>query len=310
MTKPFRFGVQLTGAADGTAWRAKARKTEALGYSTLFIPDHFGEQWGPIVAMTIAAEATTDLKVGALVFDNDYRHPIVLAKEIATLDLATGGRVEFGLGAGWMATDYEQSGIPYEPPAVRIDRMVEALAIYKECWNPTGAELVGTHYSVRGVVGKPTPASKPGPRLLIGGGGKRVLSIAAREADIIGVNPNLAAGAIGPQVVESAGASFYKERLGWIKEAAGERFDSLELQCLTFVVQVTENSAEFFEGMAQGFGLTLDEARATPIALVGTVDEICETLQQRREDFGLSYIVVHEAEMEAFGPVVGKLAGS
>ena len=310
MTHGFRFGVQLTGAADGPGWRAKARMVEDLGYSTLFLPDHFGDQWGPIVAMTIAAEATTTLNVGALVFDNDYRHPVVLAKEMATLDLATGGRVEFGLGAGWMKTDYDQSGIEYDPPAARVDRFEEALAVYKEHWSPSGAEIVGKHYSVRGLEGKPTPFTKPGPKLLIGGGGKRVLSIAAREADIVGVNPNLAAGVIGPEVVASAGASFYKERLGWIKEAAGSRFDDLELQCLTFLVAVTDDSSTVIGGMAQGFGLTEDEARSTPIALVGTVDEICETLQQRREELGLSYIVVQEPAMESFAPVVSKLVGA
>lgn len=310
MTQPFRFGVQLTGAADGPAWRAKARQVEDLGYSTLFIPDHFGEQWGPIVAMTIAAEATTALNVGALVFDNDYRHPIVLAKEMATLDLATDGRVEFGLGAGWMTTDYEQSGIAHDPAPVRIDRMVEAIAIYKECWAPTGAALEGAHYSVHDVVGKPEPRSKPGPKLIIGGGGKRVLSIAAREADIIGVNPNLAAGAIGPEVLESAGGGFYRERLGWIKDAAGERFDSLELQCLTFAVNITPDGKTILEGLASGMGINPDDARKMPLVLIGSVDEICDLLQQRREEYGLSYIVVHDPELEAFAEIVARLSGT
>src|ERR1700694_5305341 len=131
---PFRFAVQLSSAPTGKAWRELSRKVEALGYSTLIIPDHFGDQWAPIVALTVAAEATTTLRVGSLVFDNDYRHPVVLAKEIATLDLASSGRVEFGLGAGWMTTDYDESGMALDPPGVRVARMVEGLAVMKALW--------------------------------------------------------------------------------------------------------------------------------------------------------------------------------
>ena len=128
---PFRFGVQLSRAASGPAWRDTARKIEVLGYSTLFIPDHFEDQFGPLVALTVAAEATTTLRVGSLVFGNDYRHPMVLAKEIATLDLFSEGRVEFGLGAGWMTTDYEQSGIEADAAGIRISRMAESLAVHE-----------------------------------------------------------------------------------------------------------------------------------------------------------------------------------
>src|ERR1700733_5835129 len=145
---PFRFGVQLSNAETGAAWRATARKIEDLGYSTLFIPDHFEDQFGPLVALTVAAEATSTLRVGSLVFGNDYRHPVVLAKEIATLDVFSGGRVEFGLGAGWMTSDYEQAGIPNDPPAVRIDRLAESLAIMKSLWETGKASFDGTHYQV------------------------------------------------------------------------------------------------------------------------------------------------------------------
>ena len=155
---PFRFGVQLSGASSGAAWRDLARTIEGLGYSTLFIPDHFEDQFGPLVALTVAAEATTDLKVGSLVFGNDYRHPIVLAKEIATLDLVSEGRVEFGLGAGWMTTDYEQSGIAHDPPGVRISRMTESLAVMKSLWSTGAATFDGEHYSIAGAVGVPAAA--------------------------------------------------------------------------------------------------------------------------------------------------------
>ena len=310
MTKPFRFAVQTSTAPDGKSWRAKARKIEELGYSTLYIPDHFGDQWGPIVGMTIAAEATTTLNVGALVFDNDYRHPVVLAKEIATLDLASEGRVEFGIGAGWMKSDYDESGMAYDRPGVRIDRMVEGLSIMKQLWRDGTANLQGEHYAVTGAQGHPRPASPSSPKIVIGGGGKKVLSVAAREADIIGVNPNLNAGYVGPEVAASSKGDLYRERIQWIRDAAGDRFDDLELQCLTFMVQFTDDRQQAYENLAPLFGLTPAEAMDVPIALAGTVDEIVETLQRRREEYGFSYVVVHEPEMEAFGEVVAKLAGT
>ena len=229
---PFRFAVQLSNASSGASWRELARTIEGLGYSTLFIPDHFEDQFGPLVALTVAAEATTELNVGSLVFGNDYRHPIVLAKEVATLDLMSEGRVEFGLGAGWMTTDYDQSGIPNDPPGVRISRMAESLEIMKSLWSTGAATLAGEHYTITGAVGAPLPHSRPHPKIIIGGGGKRVLGIAAREADIVGVNPSLAAGYVGAEVLETTTAEYYDQRIGWIREAAGDRFDELELQVL------------------------------------------------------------------------------
>jgi probable F420-dependent oxidoreductase len=310
MTKPFRFAVQSSSAPDGKSWRELARKAESLGYSTLYVPDHFGDQWAPTVAMTIAAEATENLRVGALVYDNDYRHPVVLAKEMATLDLATEGRVEFGIGAGWMLTDYEQSGIAYDRPGVRIERMQEGLAIMKSLWSEGKATFSGKHYTITDAVGAPRPYSQPHPPIVIGGGGKKVLSIAAREADIVGVNPSLAAGAVGPEVAESAKAERFRERVAWVKEAAGPRFDDLELQILTFMAQVVPNGREVYEQMAPMFGLTPEEALEIPIVMAGTVDELCEMLTRRREEYGFNYIVIHGDAYEGFAPVVDRLAGT
>ncbi|MGA2837470.1 MAG: TIGR03621 family F420-dependent LLM class oxidoreductase [Acidimicrobiales bacterium] len=307
---PFRFGVQLSNASSGAAWRDLARTIEGLGYSTLFIPDHFEDQFGPLVAMTVAAEATTDLRVGSLVFGNDYRHPIVLAKEIATLDLVSEGRVEFGLGAGWMTTDYERSGIAHDPPGERITRMAESLAIMKSLWSTGAATFEGEYYRITGAVGAPLPHRRPHPPIIIGGGGKRVLGIAAREADIVGVNPSLAAGYVGPEVLETTTAEYYEERLGWIREAAGERFDELELQVLTFLVQIVPDRDDALERLGQLMGVTAEQVAGSPIALIGTVEQIIECLVERRERFGFSYVVVHEAEMEAFAPVVAALAGT
>jgi len=307
---PFRFGVQLSNATSGAAWREMARRIESLGYSTLFIPDHFEDQFGPLVALTVAAEATTSLRVGSLVFGNDYRHPVVLAKEVATLDLFSGGRVEFGLGAGWMTTDYEQSGIVADPPGRRISRMAESLAVMKSLWTTGEATYEGEYYQVTGALGRPEPVQRPHPPVIIGGGGRRVLGIAAREADIVGVNPSLAAGYVGPEVLATTTADYYDQRIGWIREAAGPRFDDLELQCLTFLVQIVPNRDDVLAGLAAAMSVTPAEVEGSPIALVGTTDQIAEVLRQRRERFGFSYIVVHEAEIETFAPVVAELAGS
>ena len=192
--RPFRFAVQCSVTPSMKAWRELARTCESLGYSCLYIPDHFGDQFGPLVALTVAAEATTTLKVGSLVFDNDYRHPVVLAKEIATLDLASEGRVELGLGAGWMKTDYDESGMTYDEPSVRVERMVEGLAIMRALWADGTATFSGKHYTVTGAQGLPRPHTAPHPPIVIGGGSRRNLSIAGREADIVGVNPDLRSG--------------------------------------------------------------------------------------------------------------------
>jgi probable F420-dependent oxidoreductase len=306
---PFRFAVQLANAESGAAWRALARKTEDLGYSTLFMPDHLGEQWAPLIALTVAAEATTTLRVGTLVLDNDFRNPVIMAKEAATLDLLSEGRLELGLGAGWMRDDYDQSGISYDPPAVRVARLREAIGVAKELWTDGQSDAKGDHYRLTRATGFPTPHRRPGPLLLVGGGSKTVLELAAREADIVGVNPRLTEGFYGPQAIASAAPEYYDERLAWVRQAAGDRFDRIEVQSLTFVVQVVPNGPELIEQMASGFAMTPEQAADTPAALIGSVDELVETLERRRRRWAMNYWVVHEADMEAFAPVVARLAG-
>jgi probable F420-dependent oxidoreductase len=306
--KPFRFAVQVSNAASGPAWRGLARKTEDLGYSTLFMPDHLGEQWAPLIALTVAAEATTTLRVGTLVLDNDFRNPVVLAKETATLDVVSEGRLELGLGAGWMRDDYDQAGIDYDSPATRVDRLGEAIGVLKDLWTDGRSERRGDHYQVA-ATGFPTPHRRPHPLLLVGGGSRKVLGLAAREADIVGVNPRLTEGFYGPQAIASAAPEYYDERVAWVREAAGDRVDDIEIQSLTFVVQVVPNAAELIERMASGFGMTPGQAADTPAALIGSVDELVETLEKRRERWGMNYWVIHEGDMDAFAPVVARLAG-
>ncbi len=310
MVRPFRFGLQLSRTEGPTEWRRLARDAEALGYSTLFVPDHFDDQFGPLVALTVAAEATTTLRVGTLVLGNDYRHPVVLAKELATLDVLSGGRLEVGLGAGWMTRDYDAAGIGLDPPGTRIARMAESLEVMTGLWSGEPVTFAGQHYQVSGLVGTPQPVQRPHPPLIVGGGGRRVLSLAARMADIVGVNPSLAAGAVGPEVIATATAERYDERVRWVRAAAGERADELELQCLTFLVQVVADRRAAVSRLADLFAVDPAVVDGSPVALVGTVEDLVATLSERRSRFGFSYVVVHQAEMEAFAPVVAALSGT
>jgi len=305
----FRFAVQLTRPLPGLTWSESARHIEALGYSALFVPDHFGDQLAPIVALSTAAEATSTLKVGALVFDNDYRHPVTLATEMATLDLLTSGRVEFGLGAGWMATDYEQSGIPYDSPKVRVDRFEEAIQVVKGLFADGPFSFEGEHYSIDGLDGQPSPATVGGPPLLIGGGGKRVLSIAARHADIVGVNPNLKAGVIGPEAVLDALAPSVDKKVEWVREAAGDRFDDIELNVLSFIQDLTDDSAGAAGVIAEMFGVTADEVLDVPAVVIGSLAEITERLEARRERWGFSYYVFQPDAVDKMAPLVEALSG-
>ena len=274
--RPFRFGVQLGGPADAAGWVEQARRIEDLGYSTVTMPDHFTDQLAPLPALSVAAAATTTLRIGALVFDNDYKHPAVLAKELATQDVLSGGRVEIGLGAGWMETDYRATGIPYDPPGVRIDRFVEGIAVIKGAMADGPFSFHGRHYTITDYDAAPKPVQRPHPPLLIGGGGRRVLSIAAREADIVGINGNLAAGAIGPDAIASMTRDAVTEKVAVVREAAGDRFADLELNIRAFMVRVTDDAAGEIRGIA-GF-LQVDDALVaeSPFALIGTTSSIAD----------------------------------
>ena len=307
----FRFGVQASTAATAADWAALARRIEDLGYSSLCMPDHFGDQLAPIPALMAAADATTELRVGALVFDNDYRHPVVLAKELATLDVLSGGRLEFGIGAGWMNTDYEQSGIPHDPRRrARRAGWRKASRSIKGLFADGAFDFSGEHYTITGLDGLPKPVQTPHPPFLIGGGGKRVLSIAAREADIIGINPALTSGAVDaehrgrrdgerPPIGRSHGS---------VRRPA-TRFDEIELNMLLFAVIVTDDREGTAENMGPLFGLSAEEVLDMPLALIGTHDQMAETLQERRERWGFSYIVTQVDAMDALAPVVTRLAG-
>ena len=308
--RPFRFGVQLASAASATEWADLARRAEELGYDSVMMPDHFGEQLAPVPALMAAADATTELKVGTLVFANDYKHPVVLAKEVATLDVLSEGRVEFGIGAGWMNTDYEQSGIQHDRAGVRIDRLAESIEICKGIFAGDAVDFTGEHYDVTGYQGFPKPVQTPHPPMLIGGGGKRILTLAAQHADIVGINPKIASGKVDTPTAQNGAADRTDEKIAWVKEAAGDRYDDIELNMLVFAVVVTDDAAGTIEMLAPMFGLDPAEVADYPLAWIGTEDEIVESLQARRERWDVSYLVVQQDAMETAAPIVARLRGT
>lgn len=307
--RPFRFGVQADNAATRAEWVDLARRSEANGYSCLTMPDHFGDQLAPVPALMTAADATTILRVGALLFDNDYRHPVVLAKEMATIDLLSEGRLELGLGAGWMITDYEQSGMPYDSPGVRIDRFVEGLHIIRKAMEPGAFSFSGTHYTITDYDGLPKPVQAR-PPLLIGGGGKRVLGIAAREADIVGVNPSLHAGRVGPEAIAGMSAESVDEKVAIVRAAAGGRMADIEMNVRAFMVNVTPDGSTARDGLAAAMGVERSLIDNSPFALIGPPEELADRLVERRDRWGFSYVIVGGADIDTFAPVVARLAGT
>jgi probable F420-dependent oxidoreductase len=306
----FRFGAQIAQATSAKEWADTARKAEDLGYSTLTLPDHFDDQLAPVPAMMAAAAATTTLRIGTLVFCNDYKHPLILAKEAATMDLLSDGRLELGLGAGWMKKDYEQAGIPYDPPATRVDRFEEAIAIIKGLFADGPLDYRGTHYTISGHEGLPKPVQRPHPPIVIGGGGKRVLSIAARQADIVSVNPNLKEGLGGAETAPNITPARTTQKVAWVRDAAGERFDDIELNALIGFAMVTETADSIAEAMAPVFGIPAEDALHVPVCLIGTVDFMVDELRRRRDEWGFSYIGFDGGSWEAMAPVVSRLVGT
>jgi probable F420-dependent oxidoreductase len=273
------------------------------------MPDHFTDQLAPIPALQSVADATSTLRVGALVWDNDYKHPVVLAKELATIDLLSEGRLEIGLGAGWMVSDYEQSGIAYDTPGVRIDRFIEGLAIIKAAMGDDPVNHSGTHYNVANYVGMPKPVQRPYPPILIGGGGKRVLTYAAREADIIGINGTMTAGVVGPEAISTMTAEAVTEKVNIVINAAGSRLPNIEMNIRSFFVKVTDDAAGTIDGVAQMIGVTPSMVEETPFALIGPPSKLIEDLIARRERWGFSYIIVGAEDVDSFAPVVAALNG-
>ena len=307
--RPFRFGIQASKANTRDLWVDLARRSEGNGYSCLTMPDHFDDQLAPVPALMTAANVTTTLRVGALVWDNDYKHPAVLAKELATMDVLSDGRLELGIGAGWMISDYEQMGIPYDSAKVRIDRFVEGLKVIKGAMAQGPFSFSGDHYTITNYNGTPKPVQAPCPPILIGGGGKRVLSIAAREADIVGINATMSAGVVGPDAFDTMTAEAVDEKVAIVREAAGARFKDIELNVRAFLVNITDDAKQAASGIASMLGVEPQMVEQSPFALVGPTSKIIDDLLERRERWGFSYVIVGAEDVESFAPVVAALNG-
>jgi probable F420-dependent oxidoreductase len=312
--RPFRFGAGSIRVRSHQEWVRHARKVEDLGYSTLWIGQH--PSWGgidPMVALMAAADATTRLRVASHALTNDLHNPVVLAQAACTLDMFSGGRLEFGLGAGWLPSDYETSGVPFDPASVRIARLEEAVRVIKGLWGREPQPFRGAYYRV--IPPEPTlePTQRPHPPLFMGGGGRRMLMLAAREADIVGLQDRAGASA------GTAPAEAIDQQIAWVREAAGARFAALEIGAGLLAVRVSDDRRRAAQEVAAWMAslpspltsnATADQVLGSVRFLVGSIDEMVADLEARRERFGMSYITVFGEDAEAFSPVVARLAGT
>lgn len=305
--RPFRFAVTASHAGSAEAWVALARRAEELGYGALLVPDHLSQQLSPIAAIATAAAATATLRIGGFVFANDFRHPLMLAREAATLDLLSNGRLELGLGAGWRTSDYRQLGMPYDAPGRRIDRLVESSGLVKRLLAGETVTHAGPHYQLGAARVWPRPVQRPHPPIIMGGGGPRMLRLAAREADIVGFIPQFSQR--GRPILTDVGEAALDRKVAIVREAAGDRFERLELNL--FIVD-----AGMVGGGQAAAGSVVAAAKAatvglagSPYFLYGTLPALRERLERRRERTTISYYAIRQGSMEAMAPLVTALAG-
>lgn len=315
--RPFRFGVLGEHIRTRDALIGTARRAEDLGYATFLIRDHFieppfGHQLAPFAALATVAAITERLRIGTLVIANDYRPPVLLAKEAATLDLLSGGRFELGLGTGFLKAEYDQAGIPFDPPGVRVDRFADSLAVLKGLFADAPLTYAGTQYTLAAFDSFPKPVQRPHPPILVGAGGRRMLSIAAQEADIIGILTSSTANGVLARDPAPRLAAAVQRQLGWIREAAGDRFAAIELSLVPNVIIADDHERAAADSIrARGWcGVSVADVLAMPSELIGSVDRVIATLQARREQYGFSYYVISDADMEAVAPIVARLAGT
>jgi probable F420-dependent oxidoreductase len=324
MPKPFRFAACDVVADSKTEWIALARKVESIGFSTLEITDHFNAQFAPVAALMAAADCTTTLRIGTEVFCNDYRHPLILAMECATLDVLSEGRFEIGIGAGWMSTDYLKSGIPMDTPKVRVDRLEESLKVLKGCFGEGPFSFAGEHYQIEGHDGLPKSVQRPHPPILIGGGSPRVLRLAGREADIVNFNFDLRSDATAtssyrrfytvPEIIETGTADAVEQKVGWVREGAGSRFDNLELGVSCYLTSVTDNYMAAAEEFGEASGVSAETILNLPFGLIGSIERMVDVLTERRERYGLNHITFPMALIpdgyKKLAPLIERLAGT
>ncbi len=304
--RTFRFGALLSRAASLDEWQDTVRKVEDLGYATLLVADHFSPQLAPMPALLAAAYATRSLRVGTFVLDNDFRHPAATAKEAATLDLLTQGRLELGIGAGWNQRDYAKTGLRFEPAGTRVAKLEEALEVIKRFFVEPTVTFDGRHYQVRDLEGSPRPVQPGGPPILIGAAGRRMLTLAARKADILNFPDRPS---VGVSTAGNPGLGLtMAQQMAIVRAEAGERYANLELSSLT-IPRETEHVTETIERLAIQMHTTPEIVAAMPGTLVGSLDAIGDKMQEMRERYDISYMVIPGAALETMAPVVARLAG-
>jgi probable F420-dependent oxidoreductase len=318
-TRPIRFG--FTGGASSKREKLldSARTVEALGYSTFGLADHFVRPFAPLIAGQAVADATTTLRITQTVLAQDFREPAVLAKELATLDVLSEGRLQVGLGAGWLRQEYEDASLRFEPASVRIERLEETAVILKGLFGAEPFSFEGEHYAISDLKGTPTPVQRPRPPVMIGGGGRKVLSVAARQADIVQLMPSNRGGRTSLDPSQFS-APAIEEKIGWIRDAAGSRFDEIELSAQLLECAVTDRPDEHLADFAERIALVTermggarvdlgrDDLRKSPIVAVGSLDEVCERLVDTRDRYGISYFAAPiDAKPEVLAPVIEAL---
>jgi len=305
--RPFRFAVTASHGRDAAAWVALARHAEELGYSALLVPDHLGQQLAPIAAIATAAAATTTLRVGGFVFANDFRHPLILAREAATLDLLSDGRLELGLGAGWRTADYRQLGIPYDAPGRRIDRLAEASSLVKRLLAGETVTHAGPHFQLGSARVWPRPVQQPHPPIIMGGGGPRMLRLAAREADIVGFIPQFSQR--GRPILTDVTEAALDRKVAIVRAAAGQRFDNLELNLFIVDAGLIGSGQPGPRSVLATAKLASVGLVGSPYFLYGTLAALRDRLERRRERTGISYYAIRQGSMEAMAPLVAALVG-
>jgi len=284
-----------------------ARRVESLGYHTLVMPDHFGARLAPAPSLVLAAEATSRLRVGSFVYDNDFRHPALLAQEVASIDLLTDGRFDFGIGAGWLKSEYDAAGVGFDEGRTRVERMSEALAVIKRLFGGAAVTYEGRYYRMNELTGAPLPVQRPHPPIVIGGGGRRLLGLAGREANVISIVPASKADGSGLEEADATAAAFVR-KLDWVRASAGGRFDSIELNTLVQAVVTGDDPKSAAENLAKEYGAPIEAIMESPVFLIGSVNQIVETLEARRQRFGISYITVFEKDLGQLAPVISRMA--
>lgn len=310
--RPFRFGIMHGHTIAKREFVDSVQRAEALGFSTFSAGDHVFHGMAVLSALATAAASTSTIRIGTLTVANDLRNPVILAREIATLDVLSEGRVEFGIGSGYSLRDYTWTGIPFDSPGTRVDRLIEAVDLFKRVFSEDDVALEGRFYRVQGVSIMPRPVQEPWPPFVIGGGGKRVLQFAAREADIVGIG--LKSTPDGGFDWDDISPDAHARKVQWVREASGDRWGARDLNILINVCQVGGDAEAYARRVLEAFKApaseTVDKMLASPYVLVGSEDEIVDKLQQIRETSGVNYITVRSEFMDAFAPIVARLAGT